>query len=104
MGSPLDHMRHLACGRHLGQAAADDRQLRLLRTQVPARGLARRLHLQDRAARHPEVDRQQPGHRRHLRSEEHTSELQSLMRISYAVLCLKKTNKINNTKSSTSYK
>src|SRR3546814_1478911 len=41
-----------------------------------------------------------PGHRRlplarraiaaELRSEEHTAELQSLMRISYAVLCLKK--------------
>src|SRR3546814_2380969 len=31
-----------------------------------------------------------------LRSEEHTSELQSLMRISYAVFCLKK--KIKNTK------
>src|SRR3546814_7043014 len=31
-----------------------------------------------------------------LRSEEHTSELQSLMRISYAVFCLKKQNhKIN---------
>src|SRR3546814_7442844 len=32
------------------------------------------------------------------RSEEHTSELQSLMRISYAVFCLKKktTNDINN--------
>src|SRR3546814_8427671 len=28
------------------------------------------------------------------RSEEHTSELQSLMRISYAVFCLKKTKKI----------
>src|SRR3546814_6655870 len=28
-----------------------------------------------------------------VRSEEHTSELQSLMRISYAVLCLKKQNK-----------
>src|SRR3546814_2938254 len=28
------------------------------------------------------------------RSEEHTSELQSLMRISYAVFCLKKNNKI----------
>src|SRR3546814_7724793 len=28
------------------------------------------------------------------RSEEHTSELQSLMRISYAVFCLKKTNKL----------
>src|SRR3546814_3052366 len=32
-----------------------------------------------------------------LRSEEHTSELQSLMRISYAVFCLKKKNTyINN--------
>src|SRR3546814_2633840 len=35
------------------------------------------------------------------RSEEHTSELQSLMRISYAVFCLKKKNTINiyNTRS-----
>src|SRR3546814_9968936 len=33
-------------------------------------------------------------HRRYTRSEEHTSELQSLMRISYAVFCLKK-KKIN---------
>src|SRR3546814_1742046 len=33
-----------------------------------------------------------------LRSEEHTSELQSLMRISYAVFCLKKTkHKTQNT-------
>src|SRR3546814_2078126 len=32
-----------------------------------------------------------------MRSEEHTSELQSLMRISYAVFCLKK-NKIDSTK------
>src|SRR3546814_7764573 len=30
------------------------------------------------------------------RSEEHTSELQSLMRISYAVFCLKKKNKQTN--------
>src|SRR3546814_10606637 len=30
-----------------------------------------------------------------FRSEEHTSELQSLMRISYAVFCLKKKNKKN---------
>src|SRR3546814_5871853 len=30
------------------------------------------------------------GNRELLRSEEHTSELQSLMRISYAVFCLKK--------------
>src|SRR3546814_4122213 len=33
------------------------------------------------------------------RSEEHTSELQSLMRISYAVFCLKKNNNANNTAS-----
>src|SRR3546814_4355487 len=31
------------------------------------------------------------------RSEEHTSELQSLMRISYAVFCLKKKNKRHET-------
>src|SRR3546814_7237650 len=31
--------------------------------------------------------------RKRLRSEEHTSELQSLMRISYAAFCLKKTTK-----------
>src|SRR3546814_1303619 len=31
-----------------------------------------------------------------IRSEEHTSELQSLMRISYAVFCLKKHNYTNN--------
>src|SRR3546814_1101008 len=33
--------------------------------------------------------------RRDFRSEEHTSELQSLMRISYAVFCLKKKKKNN---------
>src|SRR3546814_1307392 len=31
------------------------------------------------------------------RSEEHTSELQALMRISYAVFCLKKKREITNT-------
>src|SRR3546814_12767865 len=36
-----------------------------------------------------------PRTRRLLRSEEHTSELQSLMRISYAVFCLKKKNNIS---------
>src|SRR3546814_9243225 len=39
--------------------------------------------------------RRKPARRRHVacRSEEHTSELQSLMRISYAVFCLKKKKK-----------
>src|SRR3546814_5786854 len=34
-----------------------------------------------------------------IRSEEHTSELQSLMRISYAVFCLKKKKKYTATRS-----
>src|SRR3546814_6089425 len=37
------------------------------------------------------------GARRAARSEEHTSELQSLMRISYAVFCLKKKTKNQRT-------
>src|SRR3546814_6846737 len=38
-------------------------------------------------------DLRDEGMLRALRSEEHTSELQSLMRISYAVFCLKKKSK-----------
>src|SRR3546814_5189880 len=41
--------------------------------------------------------RRLPRHLVHVRSEEHTSELQSLMRISYAVFCLKKKNKTKHT-------
>src|SRR3546814_5607687 len=37
------------------------------------------------------------------RSEEHTSELQSLMRSSYAVFCLKKKNKHPNNKTKTNH-
>src|SRR3546814_7997174 len=37
-----------------------------------------------------EKSSKRPGQHRQDRSEEHTSELQSLMRISYAVFCLKK--------------
>src|SRR3546814_9917835 len=42
------------------------------------------------------ADRRSPGFWL-KRSEEHTSELQSLMRISYAVFCLKKKKKQNQT-------
>src|SRR3546814_10483177 len=38
------------------------------------------------------------------RSEEHTSELQSLMRISYAVFCLKKKKNIHQTKNNRTQK
>src|SRR3546814_9756945 len=41
------------------------------------------------------------GRHRHARSEEHTSELQSLMRISYAVFCLKKKKKHTTSKTYT---
>src|SRR3546814_3977712 len=47
------------------------------------------------------VDHLRKGQRDHdevdARSEEHTSELQSLMRISYAVFCLKTKKKTNTT-------
>src|SRR3546814_6334399 len=52
-------------------------------------GLPRRAP--DPAQRRPAVDGDDPGDR----SEEHTSELQSLMRISYAVFCLKKKTQCN---------
>src|SRR3546814_3900501 len=44
----------------------------------------------DSRARTSRYGQQQNSRRVHYRSEEHTSELQSLMRISYAVFCLKK--------------
>src|SRR3546814_5045344 len=48
--------------------------------------------------RHHELDLvERTEHERYGRSEEHTSELQSLMRISYAVFCLKKKKKKQNT-------
>src|SRR3546814_3984558 len=86
----------------------------LFRSRRGAGGAARRLCLSghgDRLRRrHPQLcerrtraahDRQLDARRTddrtlRLRSEEHTSELQSLMRISYAVFCLKK-KKTNNT-------
>src|SRR3546814_9996099 len=57
-------------------------------------------HVEGRIAADARLIDIEPGERRTLslnlveRSEEHTSELQSLMRISYAVFCLKKKKKI----------
>src|SRR3546814_9374586 len=57
----------------------------------------RAVEVQARLTGQQPVGRLHIGQRRHAlvvqRSEEHTSELQSLMRISYAVFCLKKKNK-----------
>src|SRR3546814_5559135 len=63
------------------------------------RSFPRRARGRLRARLFGECQQRLPGHQ-HLdrrRSEEHTSELQSLMRISYAVFCLKK-KKIQNEK------
>src|SRR3546814_7009884 len=52
-------------------------------------------HREELVARIHAIVRRSKGHSQSVirtRSEEHTSELQSLMRISYAVLCLKKKN------------
>src|SRR3546814_5441649 len=65
--------------------------------QIAEKDRAQRPHAKARAER---GEREQKGGSLVLRgeeqladrSEEHTSELQSLMRISYAVFCLKKTN------------
>src|SRR3546814_5795526 len=46
--------------------------------------------LRAQVARHASSSNTNPGSKSGFRSEEHTSELQSLMRISYAVFCLKK--------------
>src|SRR3546814_8875042 len=53
------------------------------------RAVCRHRHL-DRHVRRLHGMRHRAGGERQDRSEEHTSELQSLMRISYAVFCLKK--------------
>src|SRR3546814_7535929 len=83
-GADDDHTSHHPCGsaggglRRIGEAGGLPEQ----RGRQPLR--------QDRIAR---PSRPAPA----IRSEEHTSELQSLMRISYAVFCLKKKNKTTDT-------
>src|SRR3546814_5227456 len=80
-------------GKHLGQPrpAGED---------IGARGKRFAVHRHRRLARavagQSMADTQRPA-LAHERSEEHTSELQSLMRISYAVFCLKKKNTKNAT-------
>src|SRR3546814_4819678 len=44
----------------------------------------------DQTGEQQHAEHRPPQHEANARSEEHTSELQSLMRISYAVFCLKK--------------
>src|SRR3546814_5936767 len=68
-GRRTDHVQMWA----VGQATAIERSLALFQTRRGTEGIFPEFTFLDR-------------------SEEHTSELQSLMRLSYYVLCLKKTN------------
>src|SRR3546814_3878823 len=77
----------LAEGRDLAQRPRVGREI-----LIPPRETRRREGLAGNEAREghcPNIARNEVGEDI-LRSEEHTSELQSLMRISYAVFCLKK--------------
>src|SRR3546814_4943962 len=84
------------CGRYLYRAD-DHIPPRYIRRQgrrhARAAGCSQRTRLESagRLQHGPKLSRPTQGksHREFRRSEEHTSELQSLMRISYAVFCLK---------------
>src|SRR3546814_4566310 len=67
-----------------GRPAEALRSAQLAASQCPARSEAWMI------AADAYVRRDDLENARRMRSEEHTSELQSLMRISYAVICLKK--------------
>src|SRR3546814_1446022 len=73
----------------VGETFGGDRRQRLVHHQVDIGvGAAFEFQRQGVGAEKGGAHQNRP-----LRSEEHTSELQSLMRISYAVFCLKKKNK-----------
>src|SRR3546814_4675590 len=72
----------LGCAEHAWRRADQDRERHSPFGFRPTRGARRTRPARERAR---QLDR----------SEEHTSELQSLMRISYAVFCLKKKKTLN---------
>src|SRR3546814_8112506 len=83
---------HLAVGQRLAARQRVGTAVRLRRVERGERG-RREVFDVHRLAQAVGVARQGEA----VRSEEHTSELQSLMRISYAVFCLKKKNKQQRT-------
>src|SRR3546814_2288625 len=86
MGGRTDHFHAARMGLVIGLGALETRQETMVNvdaaaTQISGKIVRKNLHI---AGKHNE---RRAGF---LRSEEHTSELQSLMRISYAVFCLNK--------------
>src|SRR3546814_1551631 len=97
-------VRHIA--HHLldSQALRKRQRIELLRGDAlkrPGLHIAGRIRFFGIVSRHIGSLASEFSTKNSVRSEEHTSELQSLMRISYAVFCLKKKNKklYNNPKS-----
>src|SRR3546814_7842236 len=83
----------------LPQKAAETSSKVLTHSHSTSRLLSRRSHASRQpryASRNVSRLNVQPPSVEEARSEEHTSELQSLMRISYAVFCLKKKKKRNS--------
>src|SRR3546814_1959546 len=79
---PRGHAPHLAAIERRGRGRAADRHHRAALAAISRDARAYPVR--------PVSKRRDPNPTFDLRSEEHTSELQSLMRISYAVFCLKK--------------
>src|SRR3546814_7247743 len=90
-------MRAQECDRLVGAGLARDlRDFDACLAQRPLRlGFLRCVVVQEHVLRDPVVEEQFDAGLGGERSEEHTSELQSLMRISYAVFCLKKNKNLN---------
>src|SRR3546814_2362204 len=90
---PLQHCLH--------RGGANQRHVAIEDQHVAGKTVEASFGLLDRVPRskllvlHGDLYAMSGNSRLHLRSEEHTSELQSLMRNSYAVFCLKKKNKNN---------
>src|SRR3546814_1969915 len=93
---PLIQLRRLVSDYHPGEVLEPLRKMPTPAQEIRDLGQTFRLITQTIAAHEAELAaglERQTRLTREVRSEEHTSELQSLMRISYAVFCLKK--KIN---------
>src|SRR3546814_7111241 len=97
----LRQRRHEAASRRAAGVRSRYRDAVPLRRSLPdvlrahGRSPAAHQRLARQPRRRPRLPEGSGDRRQSRRSEEHTSELQSLMRISYAVFCLKKKKKDN---------
>src|SRR3546814_1332514 len=82
---PMSGMDHAAMGHAMPPASADADPF-----YAPGSGLTPKAANGGKFLSYTDLKAQRPLYE--VRSEEHTSELQSLMRISYAVFCLKTKN------------